>query len=315
MPAGYQATTGQTATAAQHNDPLEDIENVLNEAVPIVKGGTGATSASAARTALDVQQLNANLTSLAGLTFAANKGLYTTGANTAALFDLTAAGLALLDDADAAAQRTTLGLGTAAVAPLLDEDDMASDSATGVPSQQSVAAFTSMRFIATANASDDATIDFTGFDATKYDAYLFVLMNVRPTTDGAVLYLRTSTDGGANYDSGASDYAYVWGSASASGISGGGDTSAAQVEILPGGVGNATGEHGVSGTIWVHGPHLAERTTLNGSTNLVTASGNLIDFRLSGVRSTNADVDAIRFLFSSGTIASGTITMYGLRNS
>ncbi len=63
----------------------------------------------------ELQPLDATLTSIAGLTGAADKGLYFTGADTAALFDLTAAGRALLDDADAAAQRTTLGLGTAAV--------------------------------------------------------------------------------------------------------------------------------------------------------------------------------------------------------
>lgn len=79
-----------------------------------------AVDAAAARVLLglrigvDVQAYNPNLSSLSGLTFAANKGLYTTAANTAALFDLTAAGRALLDDANAAAQRSTLGLGSLA---------------------------------------------------------------------------------------------------------------------------------------------------------------------------------------------------------
>jgi hypothetical protein len=63
----------------------------------------------------DVQGQNANLAAIAGLTTVADRLTYWTGAGAAALATFTAAGRALVDDADASAQRTTLGLGTSAV--------------------------------------------------------------------------------------------------------------------------------------------------------------------------------------------------------
>ena len=84
--------------------------------VSVADGGTGASNAAAARVNLgvaidiDVQAYDDTLQSISGLGTAADKMLYTTGVNTWAESDITAAGRAILDDANAAAQRTTLGL-------------------------------------------------------------------------------------------------------------------------------------------------------------------------------------------------------------
>lgn len=86
----------------------------------VADGGTGASTAATARTNLgvaigtDVQAYDAGLQSISGLVTSANQTIYTTALDTYATTTLSAYGRTLIDDADAATARTTLGLGTLA---------------------------------------------------------------------------------------------------------------------------------------------------------------------------------------------------------
>lgn len=172
-------------------------------------------------------------------------------------------------------------------------------------------------YISTQTASNSATINFTGISST-YDVYAIEIVKALPATDGSVLRMRTSTNNGSSYDSGASDYQYIQ---SIGVLSGGsyasGDTGATdsfiRISYL---LGNATNELGFNGWVYLWKPSDATYFSVSYSGNGVDDSGQLfvVDQGM-GQRQTAADVDAVRFLMSSGNITSGTFRLYGVANS
>lgn len=156
--------------------------------------------------------------------------------------------------------------------------------------------------------SSAATLDIV---MTSYTGFVnkLLVFNLLPVTDGVALILRTSTDGGSTFPSGATDYQWegtVGGVTTTSNDSG--------IQISAGvSVGNASTE-GISANLFMY------YTTSTARWPLFKWEGAFVDNAGSpvirapsgaGGRKTAEDTDAIRLLFSSGNISSGTWTLYG----
>lgn len=106
-PAGVKQETDAVKAAILDSAPAA--LDTLNELAAAL--GDDANYAATVTTALAGKQpLDTDLTAIAGLTSAADKVPYATGAGTWDLADFSSAGRALVDDIDTAAQRTTLSV-------------------------------------------------------------------------------------------------------------------------------------------------------------------------------------------------------------
>ena len=167
--------------------------------------------------------------------------------------------------------------------------------------------------VGTVTASSDAAVSFTDLDTTAF-TYEIVLDNVKPSNDSVSFYMRTSTDNGSSYDSGASDYNWVYNNSSSGGsTTATGDETDSEIAIFDGNIGNAAGEE-VSGIIRLFNPGDSSNQTRvvweiycqNTASTSTHVSGG-------GQRATAADVDAFQLFFSAGNVDSGVIKLYRVR--
>lgn len=118
LESAFNGSTGHSHDGTTGEGQLIGMTTAVTGILPIANGGTAGSTAAGARTALglvigtDVQTEDAGLTSIAALTTLADRMPYTTASDVYAVTPLTAFARTILDDANAAAVRATLGVGT-----------------------------------------------------------------------------------------------------------------------------------------------------------------------------------------------------------
>ncbi len=168
-----------------------------------------------------------------------------------------------------------------------------------------------MVLLATATASSSASLDFVNL--TGFENYLFVLEDVLPATNSANLRWMASTNNGSSYDNGANTYRYQFWTYDDAAGSGFVTSGGATLVNMSGGLSNGS-QVGASGTIMFHnlGSTTSHKMSTQNTNQFQTA---FVTYVGGGTYTGNsaAAVNAIRFNFSSGNIASGTIKCYGIR--
>jgi hypothetical protein len=162
--------------------------------------------------------------------------------------------------------------------------------------------------LVTSTPSSVSSLDFTTtYINSTYDNYC-IIGNLKPATDTVNLLIRFSAS--ASFLSGASDYGWEAGDMGANQFVEADTDSSIKITRAP--VGSDTGES-ISFTIYLQFPSSSStKTSLVGQTNYSIDNNTHKAMSFGGFRNSAEANDGIRFLFSSGNIASGNVTLYGL---
>ena len=158
-----------------------------------------------------------------------------------------------------------------------------------------------------------ASLTITGLSST-YDTYAIVGSDLVPATDGQAAWLRVGDSGGV--DSG-TDYAYhrsTLTGASASSFAGSDSTGDSAIKFS-GGVGSAAGE-GVHFTFFINRPGDGTTQPLLQGTYIINGqSTTFAGGTVFGQRTAVITLDRIQFLFGSGDVASGRLSVFGIAHT
>jgi hypothetical protein len=173
-------------------------------------------------------------------------------------------------------------------------------------------------YLATATASASAFLSFTStYITSAYSLYALYIRNIVPATNSTSLYLRVSTDDGATWKSGAADYNHVSnGTMSSAAGNNVGVAGAAQYNILNSQVLGVDAGEVANLWMWMYDPLNANtKTAFQCSGPVINVSSVLMNHSGTGCYNTVGATNAIQILMSAGNIASGSVSLYGVKES
>ncbi len=155
------------------------------------------------------------------------------------------------------------------------------------------------QYLATLTASNSASLNFTSIITSEWDTYEFVFENVVPVTNAVSLEAQYSQDNGGSWLT----TSYV----------NQGATSTTGVRINTSVAIDNTAGRGLSGKVALMGPNRTDNNKILIGNAAAVVGGAISSTAPSGFYSGNqAAVNAIRFIPTSGNIASGKIRVYGI---
>jgi len=179
----------------------------------------------------------------------------------------------------------------------------------------------SMVLLTTSTASSSSSISFTSNIDSTYPIYRFEFLNIHPATDDITFQFQCDTGTNTNYNQtmttttyratlGESDtspaFSYLSGSDQANGTG---------YQLIAGSVGNDN-DQGISGDMYVYNPS-SSTFTKHFITNINSiAHSDRTNYNVTaGYINTATAITRFDFKFSSGNIDSGTIKLYGIKDS
>jgi len=170
-----------------------------------------------------------------------------------------------------------------------------------------------LTFIISHAASASASIDFPDCITSTYNNYVVLFENIIPTSNGAAIRMRVSTNGGSTYDSGANyNYTYIYTKTNDTAVQFAGSEGNTQFALTRE-VSNASTATGMNGSITLSNPLSAARHKAyeGKSTYFNSADSKFYKADLSGYYASATAVNAFQILPDSSTLASGTAYCYG----